>query len=112
MLDAAQIYEDARRAFAALETLLGEEQQQRQGEEEEEESGWFFGAQRPSLFDAAVFSYTCLILNDEAFIHPNGEAVGWGDDTLRRILVEECPLLVAHVRRIRQRCWREEEEEK
>ena len=45
------------KAFTALSTLLGEDE-------------WFFGAQEPGLMDAAVFSYTGLIL-DEGF--------GWGE---------------------------------
>lgn len=100
VLDPVQIYDEARRAFAALETLLGES-----GNEE-----WFFGAETPSLFDAAVFSYTYLILHDEQYNHQasgESEVLSWRDDTLRRILVDECPRLVAHVRRIRSRCWEE-----
>lgn len=108
-VDADKIYDDARRALGALETLLGgttaKRGGQQEGEEEEEEkeeqprSRWFFGAAHPTLFDAAVFSYTHLILSDDYSSQP------WGDDTLRRIVRDGCPLLVAHARAIRERYW-------
>ena len=42
---------EAEDAFDALETLLGEDE-------------WFFRQQRPTLFDASVFAYTHLILDE------------------------------------------------
>jgi metaxin len=111
-IDPDRIYADARRALAALETLLypgaeGEADQQQPGG-----GGWFFGAPNPTLFDTAVFSYVYLILNG-ARASSDGSGGGvegkkdgetWGDDTLRRIVLE-CPRLVAHTRRILDLCW-------
>lgn len=93
VVDPEKIYDDARRAFGALETLLSSEDAGSGGE-------WFFGSPHPTLFDASVFSYTHLVLSDEY-----KRAVPWGDDTLRRIVRDGCPLLVAHARRILERYW-------
>jgi metaxin len=49
----AEIYPAAAGAFDALAVLL-----------RESTTGWFFGADRPGLFDAAVFAYTQLLLED------------------------------------------------
>ena len=38
-------------SFDALSTLLGQDE-------------WFFGQQKPTLFDASIFAYTHLILDD------------------------------------------------
>ncbi|RCI09152.1 hypothetical protein L249_1569 [Ophiocordyceps polyrhachis-furcata BCC 54312] len=67
---------DTRRAFTALDTLLGDDE------------SWFFGLSNPGLFDAHVFSYTYLILNPP---------VPWaaGDFPLRDCLVG-CRRLLAH----------------
>lgn len=111
-IDPDRIYADARRALGALETLLypgaeGEADAQQPGG-----GGWFFGAPGPTLFDAAVFSYVYLILYG-ARASSDGDGGGgqqqhageaWGDDTLRRIVLE-CPRLVAHARRILDLCW-------
>lgn len=94
LVDPARVYDDARRAFGALETLLAND-----GGERGEQGGWFFGAEHPTLFDASVFSYVYLIL----FVDEN--RVSCGDDTLRRIVRDGCPHLVAHARRIRERYW-------
>lgn len=129
-IDPERIYADARRALGALETLLyaGAE-----GEADQElpgggvavgggSSGWFFDAPQPTLFDTAVFSYIYLILNGarassdgggEEGVREgkeggggqhSGEEAAWGDDTLRRIVLE-CPRLVAHTRRIVDLYW-------
>ncbi|KAK4153932.1 hypothetical protein C8A00DRAFT_33333 [Chaetomidium leptoderma] len=45
------VYAAAREALAALASLL-----------RESGSGWFFGAERPGAFDAALFSYTHLMM--------------------------------------------------
>lgn len=43
--------QDAKDALAALSTLLGS-------------GDYFFGAAKPALFDASVFAYTHLLLDD------------------------------------------------
>lgn len=70
VLDPDKIYADARRAMDALEALLA---QNTNG------GVWFFDAARPTLFDAHVFSYTHLILEDD-YILPdvsNGDGTTW-----------------------------------
>lgn len=98
-LDPEAIYADARRAFGALETLLLEG-----------EGRWFFGTESPGLFDAEVFSYTHLILSDAYFAQE--EEVGWRDGTLRGILRDGCPALVAHAERMLAVYWPEHRVEK
>ncbi|EOA87172.1 uncharacterized protein SETTUDRAFT_88017 [Exserohilum turcica Et28A] len=73
------LYNQAAEAFAALETLLGNDD-------------WFFGAQRPGLFDASVFAYTHLLLDD-------GLGKGWVDTRLREALMAR-KRLVMHRERI------------
>ncbi|GAB7365641.1 hypothetical protein MBLNU230_g6705t1 [Neophaeotheca triangularis] len=75
----AALMHDAEEAFAALSQLLGEE-------------NWFFQQDSPGLFDANIFAYTHLIL-DERF--------GWGENRLKGIL-EGYANLVAHRDRIRE----------
>jgi len=52
VIDAETLYREAEEAFEALDTLLGNNE-------------WFFGADGPGLFDAAVFAYTHLLLDEE-----------------------------------------------
>ena len=61
-IDVEAMYNDAQNAFAALSTLL-------------DEDDFFFGAGEPSLFDASVFSYTHLLLD---------EGMGWKEDRMIR----------------------------
>lgn len=65
LIDANEIYTKAQQAFQALSVLLGRDQ-------------YFFGAKQPSLFDASVFAYTHLLLD---------ENMQWQDSTLRNALV-------------------------
>jgi metaxin len=81
-VDPTVLYREAREAFSALETLLGDD-------------AWFFGSEVPGLFDANVFSYTYLILDD---------GLPWENRRLGDIL-SEFPHLVDHRNRIFQRCW-------
>ncbi|KAI1812365.1 putative mitochondrial outer membrane protein [Poronia punctata] len=81
-VDPNALYRGAREAFGALEALLDEDQ-------------WFFGGEVPGLFDAAVFSYTYLLLH---------EGLAWENRRLGDIL-GEFPGLVEHRDRIYQRCW-------
>jgi metaxin len=73
------LYNQADEAFAALETLLGKDD-------------WFFGAQRAGLFDASVFAYTHLLLDDTL-------GKGWVDTRLRDALMTR-RRLVMHRERI------------
>lgn len=121
VLDPAKIYADARRAFDALETLLA---QNTDGGSGGAATVWFFDAPRPTLFDAHVFSYTHLILNDDYILpdaarrqrgargtakqdEPNRSAAEfWGDETLRKI-VRDCPRLVEHAETMLRTYWPE-----
>ncbi|KAF2825821.1 hypothetical protein CC86DRAFT_382811 [Ophiobolus disseminans] len=67
VINAETLYNQAEEAFTALETLLGKDD-------------WFFGAARPGLFDASVFAYTQLLLDD-------GLGKGWLDTRLRDALM-------------------------
>lgn len=51
VIDADDLYSEADKAFEALSTLLGDDL-------------WFFGGDKPALFDASVFAYTQLLLDD------------------------------------------------
>ena len=73
------MYNQAEEAFAALDTLLAKDD-------------WFFGTSGPGLFDASVFAYTHLLLDDEL-------AKGWADTRLRDALRSR-PGLIMHRDRI------------
>ena len=75
IISAETLYNQAEEAFAALESLLGDDK-------------WFFGAERPGLFDANVFAYTHLLLDD-------GLGKGWLDTRLRDTLMSR-QRLVTH----------------
>lgn len=51
IIDVESLYAESDEAFSALADLLGEDE-------------WFFGENRPSLFDASVFAYTHLLLDE------------------------------------------------
>lgn len=51
VIDANDLYSEADKAFEALSTLLGNDD-------------WFFGESHPTLFDASVFAYTQLLLDE------------------------------------------------
>ena len=72
-----EIMSEAEEAFVALSTLLGREE-------------WFFGQQKPGLFDASVFAYTHLILDDH---------MDWQDNKLAKQMMEHNNL-VQHQERI------------
>ncbi|CAG8003047.1 unnamed protein product [Penicillium salamii] len=76
-IDAADLEGDANGAFEALSTLLGEDEH-------------FFGRPNPGLFDASVFAYTQLILDD---------TMGWKRNRLGQLL-QEHPNLVQHRERL------------
>lgn len=52
IIDVDDLYSEADKAFEALSILLGEDT-------------WFFGTDKPALFDASVFAYTQLLLGDD-----------------------------------------------
>jgi metaxin len=73
------LYNQAEEAFASLDTLLGRDE-------------WFFGASRPGLFDASVFAYTHLLMDDKL-------GKGWVDTRLRDALMSR-KRLITHRDRI------------
>lgn len=77
MIDVPDLYSEAEKAFDALSALLGEDE-------------WFFGAEGPGLFDASVFAYTHLLLD---------EKMGWREKRLLRGLRRK-ENLVAHRERL------------
>lgn len=79
VINAQDLYEQAEEAFAALEMALSNDK-------------WFFGATKPSLFDASVFAYTHLLLDDSL-------GNGWVDTRLRDA-VRSRKNLVSHRERI------------
>ncbi|KAH8725920.1 hypothetical protein GQ44DRAFT_615044 [Phaeosphaeriaceae sp. PMI808] len=78
-INAETLHNQANEAFAALETLLGNDD-------------WFFSASRPGLFDASVFAYTHLLLDNEL-------GKGWSDTRLRDALMTR-KRLIMHRNRI------------
>ncbi|KAL6703546.1 hypothetical protein ACN47E_009571 [Coniothyrium glycines] len=73
IINAETLYSQAGEAFAALETLLGKDK-------------WFFGASGPGLFDASVFAYTHLLLEESL-------GRGWADTCLRDALMSRTHLI-------------------
>jgi metaxin len=64
IIDIDDLYSEADKAFEALSILLGEDP-------------WFFGSEKPTLFDASIFAYTHLLLDD---------GMGWKEKKLCRAL--------------------------
>jgi metaxin len=83
VVKAEDILDEAVEAFKALSTLLGEET-------------WFLGSERPTLFDACVFAYTHLLLD---------EGMGWRVNPLGERLAGFANL-VAHRERILREYYR------
>ncbi|KAH6609501.1 hypothetical protein Trco_002847 [Trichoderma cornu-damae] len=80
-----RLISDATDALRSLSALLSSDE-------------WFFGRPEPALFDAEVFAYTYLIL-DQAF--------GWADGNALARCLAKFDNLVAHRRRLYDRCWPE-----
>ncbi len=59
MIDSGELYLRAEEAFGALATLLGAD-------------AYFFGAEQPGLFDASLFAYTHLLLDQGLAWHSTG----------------------------------------
>jgi metaxin len=74
VVNAETLYNQAEEALAALETLLGN-------------NNWFFGASGPGLFDASVFAYTHLLLDNDL-------GKGWMDTRLRDALMSRKRLIM------------------
>lgn len=68
-----ELYLEAENAFVALSTFLGDNE-------------YFFGKEKPTLFDASVFAYTHLLLE---------ESLNWQNTRLRESL-KKMPNLVEH----------------
>lgn len=85
VVNAEDLYRQADEAFAALEMLLGDQE-------------WFFGASGPGLFDASVFAYTHLLLEEGLA----GKEEGWVDCRMRDA-VRVRKRLVAHRERVVER---------
>jgi metaxin len=64
IIDTDDLYSEADKAFEALSIVLGEDD-------------WFFANDKPGLFDASVFAYTQLLLDD---------GMGWKEKKLCRAL--------------------------
>jgi metaxin len=77
IIDANDLYSEADKAFEALSVLLGGD-------------AWFFGCDGPTLFDASVFAYTQLLLD---------EGLGWEEKKLCAVLRRRGNL-VAHRERL------------
>jgi len=76
-VSAEQLLDEAREAFAALSTLL-------------KEDDWFFAEKTPALFDANLFAYTHLLLD---------EGMGWARNELADVLRSH-PNLIEHRDRV------------
>jgi len=77
IIDIDDLYGEADNAFEALSTILGE-------------NTFFFGNENPGLFDASVFAYTYLLLD---------EGMGWKETKMSKGL-EKQQNLVQHRQRI------------
>jgi metaxin len=73
------LYTEAEEAFTALEMLLGKDE-------------WFFNNKEPTLFDASVFAYTHLLLDNKL-------GRGWVNTSLRDYVTQKSGL-VKHRNRI------------
>ena len=77
MIDVEALYRDCDKAFEALSELLGDDQ-------------FFFGEETPGLFDASVFAYTHIFLDED---------LDWKQTRLKEDL-ERYDNLVVHQKRI------------
>ncbi|RQM05294.1 hypothetical protein DH86_00001831 [Scytalidium sp. 3C] len=84
IIDVDDLYSEADKAFEALSILLGKDE-------------WFSRSEHPGLFDASVFAYTELLLDEGLGGHG-----GWQEGRLGRALVG-CRNLVLHRERLRKR---------
>ena len=52
VIDVQSLHRESEKAFSALSSLLGDDE-------------YFFGEKQPSLFDASVFAYTNILLDED-----------------------------------------------
>lgn len=90
VIDHEDIYREAGKAFEALAVLLGESG-----------TGWFFGVDKPGVFDAGVFAYTYLVME------MTEGGLAWRDDGRLDRMVRKAGggELVRHRERIWEMCW-------
>ena len=93
----AHIYKDAAVALAALQSVL---------EDNDDDAPFFFNRKEPTIFDAAVFSYTHLLLEDgDQSDNANAsKRFRWHNAELCN-LVRGRPLLVRHRDTVANRYW-------
>jgi metaxin len=77
LIDADELFKQAEAAFSALSILLAE-------------NDYFYGVTQPGLFDASVFAYTHLLLD---------EGMKWQNSALAKLLKGQ-PKLVSHRERL------------
>ncbi|KAB5554493.1 hypothetical protein GE09DRAFT_1058820 [Coniochaeta sp. 2T2.1] len=95
VIDPQEVYKEAEKAFDSLALLL-----------RESETGWFFGVEKPGVFDAAVFAYTYLV---EVVEVEGGRGLKWRDGGRLDGLVRRAGNgeLVAHRERVWEAGWGE-----
>jgi metaxin len=71
VIDVNDLYSEADKAFEALSIML-------------DENEWFFGGDAPTLFDASVFAYTHLLLD---------ERMRWKEERLVRTVMKRVNLV-------------------
>ena len=85
MIDAEALYRDCDKAFEALSELLGDD-------------AYFFGEETPGLFDASVFAYTHIFLDED---------LNWRQTRVKEGL-EQYGNLVEHQKRITEGWFRDD----
>ncbi|EAQ92358.1 hypothetical protein CHGG_00593 [Chaetomium globosum CBS 148.51] len=92
-IDEEAVYRSAREALEALASLLSQS-----------ETGWFFGRERPGVFDAALFSYTHLMME---YMPEEGGSAGEGTGVAlgRMVLGAGDGELARHRERMLQTAW-------
>ncbi|KAH8911791.1 hypothetical protein BR93DRAFT_932912 [Coniochaeta sp. PMI_546] len=100
VIDPEEIYARAEGAFESLARLLGES-----------ETGWFFGVEKPGVFDAAVFAYTWLVINRGSEVESERgggrQGLEWCDGGRLDGIVRRAGggELVRHRERVWEMCW-------
>ncbi|KAJ9134690.1 hypothetical protein NKR19_g8558 [Coniochaeta hoffmannii] len=96
VVNSEEIYREAERAWESLALLLGES-----------ETGWFFGVDRPGVFDVGVFAYSYLVGVASGEEEKGGRGLEWGDGGRLDRIVRGAHHgeLVRHRERIWDMCW-------